>query len=194
MGVSFPSFTTGDFSISAWVNTTTTAQDTLILSQHKAGVQNGYFIALNTTGGGGTLNKATFVAGNEFVSQGPTSTTSVNDGAWHQIVAVYRAGGLHTIYVDGAPSEASTPSATALTLGAPFLIGGVREIAGTNNPEARYTGLIDEVQVYDHALSDGDVNFLFQNPGQVVPEAGVSAMLSGAILLVLSRRRRSRAD
>lgn len=190
MGTSFPAFTSGNFSISFWVKTTSTEADSLFLSQHKAGTQNGYFVALNTTGGGGALNKATFVAGNEFVSQGATSSATVNDGVWRNLVAVYQSGGARSIYVDGLLSG-STPSSAAFTLGAPFLIGGVREIVGTNNPESRYTGLIDEVQVYDHALSSTEITYLYQNSGQVVPEPSASGLLAGGALLIALRRRRS---
>jgi hypothetical protein len=190
MGTSFPAFTSGDFSIVLWVNTTTTAADTIPLAKHKAGTQNGYLFAINTTGGGGTLNKSTFVVGSEFVAQAPTSTTSVNDGLWHQIVGVFNAGGTHSIYVDGSPLEAFSNSPGVPDLGAPFLIGGVREIAGTNNPEARYTGLIDEVQVYDQALTDAQITALFQNPSQAVPEPSAAALLLGGGLALLRRNRR----
>jgi hypothetical protein len=191
MGTSFPAFTSGDFSIVLWVNTTATAADTIPLAKHKAGTQNGYLFAINTTGGGGVANKSTFVTGSEFVAQAPTSTTTVNDGAWHQIVGVFSAGGTHSIYVDGSPLEAFSNSPGITDLGAPFLIGGVREIAGTDNPEARYTGLIDEVQVYDQALTDEQITALFQNPAQAVPEPGAAAMLlvGGGLALVRRNRR-----
>ncbi len=190
MGSSFPAFTTGDFSIVLWVNTTATAIDTIPLARHKAGVQNGYLFAINTTGGGGAADKATFTVGSEFVVQSPTSTSSVNDGLWHQIVGVFNAGGIHSIYVDGAPAETSTASQSVSDLGAPFLIGGVREIAGTNNPEARYTGLVDEVQVYNQALTDTQIDFLFLNPAQSVPEPGALSLLAAGLLVTLARPRR----
>jgi len=192
MGTSFPAFTSGNFSIVLWVNTTTTAADTIPLAKHKAGVQNGYLFAINTTGGGGALNKATFTVGSEFVSQSPTSTSSVNDGTWHQLVGVYNAGGTHSIYVDGAPAEAGTTSQSIPDLGAPFLIGGVREIAGTNNPEARYTGLIDEVQVYNQALTNAQIDFLFQNPAQVIPEPGALSLLGFGLIGWATFKRRNR--
>ncbi len=192
MGTSFPAFTSGDFSIVMWVNTTTTAGDTLALSRHKAGMNNGYFFNINPTGGGGLANKASFYV-SEFVSQSPTSTTSVNDGLWHQLVGVYTAGGMHSIYVDGAPLEAATSSQTVTDLGAPFLIGGVREVAGTNNPESRYTGLVDEVQVYNQVLTDANVTFLYQNPSLAVPEPGALSLLGLGLFGWVARRRPNRA-
>ena len=54
--------------------------------------------------------------------------------------------------------------------GAPFLVGGVN-VSGV--PTSRYTGLMDDVQVYDVALTDAQIDFIFTHPGQEVPPAGV---------------------
>ena len=188
MGTSFPGFLTGDFSIVLWVNTTTTLIDTVPLGKHAAGSENGYFIAINTTGGGGTANKATFVE-SEFVSLGTTSTTTVNNGAWHQIVGVYQAGGNESIYVDGSPAESTNAASAMVGNSAPFLIGGVNQ-SGT--PNARYTGLVDEVQVYNQALTAAQIDFLFQNPTQVIPEPGTLSLFAFGIVGWLTLKRRSR--
>lgn len=102
-------FASGDFSLVLWLKTTTTEAETIALGKHEAFSENGYFVAINPTGGGGAANKATFMV-SEFVSQAATSTNTVNDGNWHQIACVYRAGGSQNIYVDGAPIEATTVS------------------------------------------------------------------------------------
>ena len=191
MGTSFPGFTSGDFSLSMWVNTTTTANDSLIVSKHESGFQNGYFTVVNQTGGGGLAGKATFTVGSEPVSQSPTSTTSVNDGLWHQIVGVFVAGGGHFIYVDGSPSEAGTVSQSVPANSAPFLIGGVNV---SSVPTARYTGLVDDVQVYNNALSSSDVQYLYDHPGQAVPEpASALLLLGGAAMFFSARTRRPMA-
>ena len=152
--------TSGDFSVVVWVKTTTTQTDTLVLAKHESGSANGYFFAINQTGGGGAPNKATFVA-SESVAQEATSASSVNDGNWHQIVGVYQSVGSEFIYVDGAPAEATGLSKPVVINNAPFLVGGFN-ISGT--PQGRYTGLVDEVQIYDQALTASDVDFLFQHP------------------------------
>lgn len=189
MGTSFPGFLTGDFSIVLWVNTTTTLIDTIALGKHEAGSQNGYFFAINPTGGGGTANKTTFVE-SDFVSQGTTSTTTVNDGVWHQIVGVYQSGGNESIYVDGSPAESTNAVTAMIANGAPFLIGGVNQ-SGT--PNARYTGLVDEVQVYNQALTGAQVDLLFQNPAQVVPEPGTLSLFALGIVGWLTLKRQSRS-
>src|SRR5438552_16310846 len=49
---------------------------------------------------------------------------------------------------------------------AAFLIGDVNQ---SGVPASRFTGLIDDVQVYNRALASSDILYLFQNPGKVLP-------------------------
>jgi hypothetical protein len=166
MGSSVPAFTTGDFSIVAWMKGTSIAADSLLIAKHNAFVSNGYLVAVSATGGGGASGRATFYAADVNVADSPISTTAIDDGAWHQIVGVYRAGATHSIYVDGAPAEASTPSHAPVDLGAPFLVGGVNE---NGTPATRFTGLVDDVQLYASALTDAQIQYLFSHPGREVP-------------------------
>jgi hypothetical protein len=157
--------TSGDFSLAAWVKMSAgdTTAETVVLGKHAAFYDNGYLMGINSVGTGGQVNKAMFYE--ESVFTAPVSTTSVNDGNWHQIVAVYQSGGNKFIYVDGAPAEGIEPSQAFLSTLAPFLIGGD---APGGIPRGLFTGLIDDVQIYNQALSAGDVDYLFQHPGQVV--------------------------
>ena len=166
MGMSFPGFTTGDLSIVAWVKTTTTDPNSNFVSKHTSGSFNGYFLSLNEGGpapgfGYGQTNKAWFYDSSTIGTEA-VSTTSVNDGAWHQVVGVYLAGGNITIYVDG-DLEATKTSNAIVANTAQFLVGGI-SVGGT--PTANYTGLVDDVQVYRGALTDAQVHFLYTHPGQ----------------------------
>jgi hypothetical protein len=184
--------TSGDFSIVAWVkmNAGDTTAETVVLGKHAAFTDNGYLIGINSVGTGGQVNKAMFYEGSAIVGA-PVSTTSVNDGNWHQIVAVYQAGGNKSMYVDGAPAEDIKTSQGFLPTAAPFLIGGDTP---TGIPRGLFTGLIDEVQIYNQVLSDVDVNFLFQNPAQVVPEPGSMALIGiGIFTTMVWRARRQRS-
>jgi len=167
-------FTSQPFSVVAWLKTAPgySISDSAIVSKHAANYQNGFWLMANTAGGGGQTGKAIFGEGAAWASV--TSTSSVNDGNWHQIVATFNPNVSLNIYVDGAPSEASFPASGSLFANnAAFLIGGVNSGA----PVGRMTGLIDEVQIYNHVLSANEVGFLFQNPAQVVPEPGVMALI-----------------
>jgi len=155
--------TSGDFSIVVWLkmNAGDTSAETVVLSKHERSYHNGYLIGINSIGGGGQLDKAMFYEGS--VVNAPISTTTVNDGSWHQVVAVFRGGGNKSIYVDGSPAESIQASECFGGNSGPFLIGGTG-----SEPAGNYSGLIDEVQIYDHAISDADVDYLFQHPSQTV--------------------------
>ena len=94
-------FTSGDFTISFWQKTSATDADSVVLAKHFAGSQNGYLFPVGPTGGGGAVGKENFTA-STVVANGVTSTTTITDNVWHQIVGVYHSGGTHSIYVDGA--------------------------------------------------------------------------------------------
>ena len=117
------------------------------------------------------------------------STTSVNDGEWHQLIGIYDATTNHTasIAVDGA-IESSQPRANINGTAAPFIVGGLESSGGA--PINAFTGLIDDVQLYNHALSASEVDFLFRNPGVAIPEpASIGILLLGYAGLIARKRR-----
>ncbi|WP_369231922.1 exo-alpha-sialidase [Streptomyces sp. R21] len=74
-----------------------------------------------------------------------------NDGQWHQLV-LRRGGGLLTLFVDGtAISTADVPG--SVSRNSPF---GVH-IGQRMDSRAYFTGAIDEVRVWDRALSDEEL-------------------------------------
>jgi hypothetical protein len=162
-----------DFTIAAWIKTQPgdTVNQTVV-SRQQAGYENGFGIWINDIPGAyGAPGKAWFYASDPQHREVNSSST-VNDGLWHQIVAVYEKGRNKSMYVDGSPVEATTPSRSILTDdSALFLLGGVSRSGAQYRDVAGFTGLIDEMQVYERALTSSEVDFLFRNPGQVVPAA-----------------------
>lgn len=165
MGNTVPGFTTGNFTIVAWIKTTATNGDAIFAGKHLAGQSSGYFLGVNAIGGtGGAANKAAFYPSGRG-SNIPFSTTTVNDGTWHQVVGVYTAGGNAQVYVDGnLEGTRASPIMAGNTVS--FLIGGIT-IGAT--PSNQYEGLVDDVQLYSNALSQSEITFLFTNPGLTVP-------------------------
>jgi len=180
-------FANQDFSVVAWVRTAPGDTNTFsnFLSKHNANTANGYILSYNHSTIAGSAGKAFFYAGTRTISSGgftvvdvPVSTTSVNDGNWHQVVGVYRTSGATTVYVDGAPFEGSILSSAIATNSAPFLIGGFNS-AGA--PTSSFTGSVDDVQIYNRALSDGEINFLFANPGLEIVPTTVTGTVRNAV-------------
>ena len=154
---------TGPYSFVVWVKTSSTEAITVVIAKSQEGIPLGYLISINENGDYGLPGKAWLY--NYFPANSPVSITSVNDGLWHQIVGV-RGNNQVKIYVDGFPVEGSQPDQGLDNpiSGTPFLVGGY-PFGG--NPVGTYTGLIDDIQVYNHMLSDQEVQWLYEHPGQI---------------------------
>jgi hypothetical protein len=185
-------FTESDFSIQAWVKSLPKdPSDLFAVSRHQSGYLNGYILFVN---GINPVERQESKAGFYHSSSGPAvffSETAVNDGSWHQLVGVYHRNGQAEIYVDGGPLENQYVSWPIGENDASLLIGGL-EYGGI--PTGEFTGMIDDVQIYDHALHESEVNYLFNHAGQAVPEPqAVVLTLVGAIVIGIALKfRRNR--
>jgi len=84
-------------------------------------------------------------------------TRNVNDGLWHHVAGVYDGSYLY-IYVDGS-LDTSTPTTTTFVAQTndPLLLG-----ANPHSPLPYYfNGLVDEVSVYDRALSAQQIQGIY---------------------------------
>ena len=96
----------------------------------------------------------------EVGGSGLSGTTAINDSAWHHIAAVYdptSSNKKHRIYIDGV-QEASGNLTTSVNTGSGGVVIG-RRIDGVNP----FDGDIDEVRIWDVALSDADIYAHFNN-------------------------------
>jgi Concanavalin A-like lectin/glucanases superfamily len=154
---------TGPFSISSWVQTKAT-DCSVVVSTNMNGTNTGYILGINKCGVLGLPNHAFFnLAGSAAT---PVSTgNNVNDGSWHHVVGVFDPGSPKPvlIYVDAVPELKTLSTTLTITYdpGSFFVIGGT---TGSPNIAIRsFIGDIDEVQVYNGALSDAEVGELFRN-------------------------------
>jgi len=85
------------------------------------------------------------------------SEASVNDGLWHYVACTWDGAGEASIFVDGNSSGSSTnPNLVgSLESGYPFLIGTRIESSGL--PERFFRGTIDEVAIYQRALTSEEI-------------------------------------
>jgi hypothetical protein len=159
-------FTNGPFTIQAWIklNPGETQAETVV-AKHQSAEYSGYFLDATRTGGMGDPGEALFYTATAGTPRWVTSTEYINDGGWHQLVGVCREDHSLGIYVDGAPIEASRSGGPIASNDADFMIGAVFY---DSTPQGLFSGLIDEVQVYDWTLSDEEIQYLFENPGQTV--------------------------
>jgi hypothetical protein len=175
------------FSIQAWVKLE--SGDTggfAVVARHHAGTAAGYFLALNDTGDGcSAVGTAHFYAG--YPCSG-VSGGGFNDGNWHQIVGTF-SGGVASIYIDGQ-LQASSNGSTGLTqISAPFVVGGLLNVPGTAVYNT-FNGLVDNVGVWDSALTGSEVQSLYGAAQTPEPATGL-LLLVGAVgcAFVASKRK-----
>ena len=123
------------------------------------------------------------------ISQNYANAATQNN--WHHVLATFDAsGGTTTVqyWIDGV-KQASTMSTTTSGKGAPAIhVGDAR--AGTTDRD--WDGLIDEVAVWDHKLSDAEALNVYtrgSNGQSIIPEP-TSLALMGIIGLCSLRRKR----
>lgn len=166
MGNNFAS--TATFSLQAWAKLNLGDTSGLVpVGKHWGGIPKGYFLAINDIGDGYTHANAEGFYSADGLYQTAVGGPPVNDGSWHQLVGVYN-NGVTSIYVDG--SLAGSGAAGYANNGAHFMVGGLFNEEG--KPINFYRGLIDEVKVFDNALSGADVRALYDSTLNSVPIPG----------------------
>lgn len=148
-------FGSNDFTIDLWANFDTPGGgsighpgDIFIGSDEGPGTQNKWFFAL----GGGVLNFHINGpgTGSFFLVQAPFSP---NVGQWYHL-AVTRNGNTYMIFVDGIPVGSEVNTVAIPNANAPLTIGQAEELGFMN-------GLLDEVTIYNRALTQGELQAIF---------------------------------
>lgn len=151
-------FGTGPFSLEAWFNWNgalgTSAKNIIRKSNYGPNPGSGYWLRVGA-------NELEFSVGGTL---GPAEqsiiTAPISAGVWHHAVAVRDAVGVIKLYVDGESRGAvlrQTPDSNS-TSEVPFLIGAWSLGGGASE---FFNGQIDEVAVYNRALSGSEVQDLF---------------------------------
>ncbi len=112
---------------------------------------------------GGKISWAVY-GNNEYDVQ-ITSTRTVADGQWHHIVAVREANGTGQVFIDGQLD--STQSGPDVALGSGFLVylGADKRNAYYGSSPSYFNGLIDQVGIYNQALSQAAIQAIYSNHG-----------------------------
>jgi len=102
--------------------------------------------------------------------------TPVDDGQWHHVGWVYD-GTMNYLYVDGEVDATEENSGQITVSSYPLFIG-------TNSQytlEREWTGLIDDVQIYNRALSQEEVQRVMQASAGSFPQAGGAVPADGTL-------------
>ncbi|MBM4104293.1 MAG: PASTA domain-containing protein [Planctomycetes bacterium] len=140
----------------AWIKTTGSASNMVILDwgANVSGQQ--WLLGIFSTG------KLALFAGGPYIQ----TNALVTDGQWHHVAAVMTDDGspsIHEIklYIDGVPQGVTYSGTNAInTVSGPDVMLGAYEYNGQKS--SFFPGLIDDVRIYDRALSAGEIVKLSQ--------------------------------
>ena len=178
----------GSFTFDAWVNTTSIgtqsgsvfAADVLRKRHRDDG-------GLMDIGIGMIDNVARFFlvddTGNFAVIQG---ATIINDGQWHHIAGVRdSSAGEARLFVDGV-LEASLADTTGTFLEVNSVLWNIGNTPGNGTIKFPWDGLIDEVEIFNRALSEAEIMAIFdagsagkRKPSGIAPPAGMVSWWPG---------------
>ena len=145
---------TGDFSISLWANSTSSASDQILIQKRDVNGFNGEYLLLFQSNG--KIKIWTYRNGYQWTVVSPET---YNDGEWHHIVAVQDNsinGG--RLYVDGIEVGSSSN-------GVVNLMGPLRTFLGADMRDYnRYlNGFLDNVMIYSDLLTTDEIELLYNN-------------------------------
>jgi concanavalin A-like lectin/glucanase superfamily protein len=140
------------FSVEAWFRTTTRRGGKLVgFGNSQSGTSSNYDRHIYMTDAG-RLIFGVFAGSYPGAVQSIQSTASYNDGGWHHVVGTLGRGGM-TLFVDGA-AIGTNPTALASFYNGYWRVGGDNLNGWPSRPTSSYfNGVIDEVAVYDYALT-----------------------------------------
>jgi hypothetical protein len=151
--------TTGDFTVSAWINADTIPVNGRIVNM--MGATNWF----NGNIGMAVNNEAGDVLAC-YLPEDNVVTTSVSVSTWYHVTCVYDNAGTDTLtmYINGSQVDQVSGFTPVTEANDGFYIG-----AGNYGAEEFFDGKIDEVRVYSRALSGSDVAELYAYSAEAGP-------------------------
>jgi hypothetical protein len=108
------------------------------------------------------------------------SASPVNDGVWHNIVTTYGGPGTRVkMYIDGVIND----STAVVTLGTPSSLFGIGNNTQANIP---FQGKIDDVGMWNRALTATEVCQLYNNPSFNIIASSSTICIGQSVILTAS--------
>lgn len=151
-------FTTGEFTISALVKTSSTPVSNLGIVTKRDDIldDNSYSLTLTSTG---NIDFSTTSDGKTNSSQ-LLSSTALNDGQWH-LITVTRSLSDYNMYIDGLPDINNTSGESDIFDSyAPFTFGNFSRALVW---DSSFDGYMDDIRVYNCELGARDVRQLYSD-------------------------------
>lgn len=187
-------FQSSSFTMSAWVNVTASGLNTIFSDWSKNSWSFRFFV-----GADGKLcldlRGPDAQPASAILNKNTVSTTAISYDTWHQVAAVWdrtsNTSGTLTYYIDGVAAGTFNAKAGLSTVDLRNNTGNNYGIGIKQDDTTRFNGSLDELWVFNTALSADEVKSLYQfNSIAAIPEpAAAGMMLLGAAALGCRRRR-----
>ena len=143
----------GDYTLAAWVNIRSVNNDVHYIAGKGASSASAFYIAVNGQ------NHPYFQLWTADGSQGfiGESAEAISLNEWHHVL-MRKQGGDFKLFVDGEEKASIGPGNFFGGNTAPFTIG---KGDGATSPQFSTNGLVDEVLLYNRALSDAEITTLY---------------------------------
>ncbi|GAA3945138.1 hypothetical protein GCM10023085_29080 [Actinomadura viridis] len=146
--------TPGDFSVEAWVKTTSTSGGKLVGYGNQSGAASSSYDRHLYMTNDGRVVFGVYPGSTKTIQSG----TGLNNGQWHHVVGSLDSSGGMKLYVDGQQVAADATVKSAQSYAGYWRVGGDNLNGWPSRPSSDHlNGTLDEVAVYPRALSAAEV-------------------------------------
>ena len=137
--------------VSAWIKSSNTSDFQMIIGKFVSGSRQVQF----RTETNGKIRLILYKS--STVNSLLDSTGTILDGNWHHVAFTYNSSGIN-LYIDGSASGSNTTNITPVQASTDNFMIGARKIS---SPEKFFNGSIDEVAVWDTALTSTQIQSIY---------------------------------
>ena len=150
---------TGNFTVGAWVKFTQAQNNKGIVAKYTTGgTSRSWFLVVSQSGTSGRFSFVALPSNSWDANYMVTTTSQYNDGTWHYVTGVASMGNKNKIYVDGVLDGRSSYSLSEVVSTESILSIGSQATLGA----CEFNGSIDEVRIYNRALSIDEIKQLYR--------------------------------
>ena len=160
-------FNTGSFSISFWMQADSPEDWSVVMSKANDWGDNDEYLGWvfgNAGGKNGTGLEFTINSGNSGdKNNNVIQADNVFNGQWHHVVGMRDEHHTMRLYVDGKIKGEITGVSQTVNSDATFLIGKLIVDPLDNAVNYNYSGLVDDIAIWDRALTESEISELYQH-------------------------------
>jgi hypothetical protein len=159
-------FGTTDFSVAFWIKTQTT--NCILIGNRYSNDHGPFWTVKVSTAGSVAFEVDQDGAGTNYNDVFGSKT--VSDGTWHHI-GVVRTGASQKVYINGVlDGSGSGPGTANVSSGGAMIIGTDVNI----NESSRFVGTIDEVRIFNHAITPGEIQMVSIPSSAILDQYGTT--------------------